>query len=80
MFSLELFVPSTSGCLLSLVQTNRALSGGDTTEVSQTINVTTVVSQTVRAEIMLMMPEIAEVSKAVVLDAKQRGGAYKRAL
>ena len=76
----ELFVPSTSGRLLSLVQTNRALSGGDTIEVSQTINVTTGVAQTVRAEVMSMMPQIAQVSKAAVLDAKQRGGAYGRAL
>jgi len=76
----ELFIPSTSGRLLSPVQTNRALSGGDTIEVSQTINVTTGVSQTVRAEIMSMMPQIAEMSKAAVLDAKQRGGAYGRAL
>ena len=76
----ELFIPSTSGRLLSPVQTNRALSGGDTIEVSQTINVTTGVAQTVRAEVMSMMPQIAEVSKAAVLDAKQRGGAYGRAL
>ena len=76
----ELFVPSTSGRLLSPVQTNRALSGGGTIEVSQTINVTTGVAQTVRAEVMSMMPQIAEVSKAAVLDAKQRGGAYGRAL
>lgn len=76
----ELFVPSTPGRLLSPVQTNRALAGGEAISVNQTINVTTGVQQTVRAEVMSMMPQIGEVAKAAVLDAKQRGGAFGRAL
>ena len=42
----------------------------------QTINVTTGVQQTVRAEILGMMPQIASASKAAVLDAKRRGGSF----
>jgi len=44
--------------------------------VHQTINVTTGVQQTVRAEIRSMLPQIAEASKAAVLDARRRGGNY----
>ena len=50
-------------------------SGGGVTIV-QNINVTTGVQQTVRAEIMGLMPQIANASKAAVLDAKRRGGSY----
>ena len=53
--------------------------GGDTVTVNQTINVTTGVQQTVRAEVMGLMPQIAEASKAAVLDAKRRGGAFGKA-
>jgi hypothetical protein len=53
--------------------------GGDTITVNQNINVTTGVQQTVRAEVMGLMPQIAEASKAAVLDAKRRGGAFGKA-
>lgn len=47
--------------------------------VNQTINVTTGVQQTVRAEIKNLMPKIAEETKMAVADAKRRGGHYGRA-
>ena len=50
-------------------------SGGGVT-INQTIQVTTGVQSTVRAEIMQMMPRIAEASKAAVMDARQRGGSF----
>ena len=46
--------------------------------VNQTINVTTGVQNTVRAEIQNLMPQIAENAKAAVAVANQRGGAYSR--
>jgi hypothetical protein len=52
--------------------------GGGVT-VNQTINVSTGVQQTVRAEIKSLMPQIAESAKAAVVDAKRRGGSYGRA-
>lgn len=52
--------------------------GGGVT-VNQTINVSTGVQQTVRAEIKTLMPQIAEASKAAVADAVRRGGSYGRA-
>ena len=48
--------------------------------VNQTINVTTGVQQTVRAEIMTLMPQIAGAAKAAVAEAKLRGGNYAAAL
>lgn len=54
-----------------------AMSGtGETIVINQTINVSTGVQQTVRAEIKSLMPQIAEQSKMAVLDAKRRGGSY----
>lgn len=52
------------------------MHGGGSVVVNQTINVSTGVQQTVRAEIKSLMPQIAEQSKAAVLDAKRRGGSY----
>lgn len=48
--------------------------------VNQVINVTTGVQQTVRAEIMTLMPQIAGAAKAAVADAKMRGGGYAAAM
>jgi len=73
----ELFIPGSSGTIMS----NNALSGssGGVT-VNQVINVTTGVQQTVRAEIMTLMPQIAGAAKAAVADAKLRGGSYAAAM
>lgn len=73
---IELFVPSTSGRVLSVPQAKAAMGGGGGVVINQTINVTTGVQQTVRTEIKSLMPQIADSAKAAVLDAKRRGGAY----
>jgi len=52
------------------------MTGGGQVVVNQNINISTGVQQTVRNEIKSMMPQIAEQSKAAVLDAKRRGGMY----
>jgi hypothetical protein len=73
----ELFVPNTSGMIVP----HEALQGGGGgVTVQQTINVTTGVQQTVRAEILTLMPQIANAAKAAVSDAKLRGGSYAAAL
>ena len=66
----ELFVPSSSGSIVS----NKALAaagvgGGGGITVNQTINVTTGVQQTVRSEIVNLMPQIANATKAAVADS-----------
>jgi hypothetical protein len=71
----ELFVPGQTG---TIVPNNKMSAGGVT--VVQNINVTTGVQQTVRAEIMTLMPQIANAAKSAVADAKLRGGSYAAAL
>jgi hypothetical protein len=70
-----MFVPSRSGSIVP----NNHLGGGGGVVVNQTINVSTGVQQTVRAEIKQLMPQIADSAKAAVVDAKRRGGSYGRA-
>ena len=70
----EMIVPSRN----SHVVPDNQLGGGGVV-VNQTINVTTGVQQTVRAEIKQLMPQIADSAKAAVVDAKRRGGSYGRA-
>jgi hypothetical protein len=73
----ELFVPQSNGRIMTVAQTKQMQGGGGGgVVVNQTINVTTGVQQTVRAEIKSLMPQIAENAKAAVLDAKRRGGGY----
>lgn len=69
----EIVVPSRNAS----VTPNNQIGGG--VVVNQTINVTTGVQQTVRAEIKTLLPQIAEASKNAVLDARMRGGSYGRA-
>ena len=72
----EMFVPNQSG---SIIPSNR-LGGGGGTVVNQVINITTGVQQTVRAEIMTLMPQIANAAKSAVADANLRGGSYRTAM
>ncbi len=71
----EMFVPNQSG---AIVPSNR-LGGGNGVIVNQTINVSTGVQQTVRAEISQLMPQISEATKAAVMDARRRGGSFSAA-
>lgn len=70
----ELFVPSAGGQVVP----NGRMGGGAT--VNQTINISTGVAQTVRAEVLNLMPQIAESAKAAVADSRMRGGGYSKAL
>ena len=70
----ELFVPSSSG---QVVPNGRMGSGAT---VNQTINISTGVAQTVRAEVLNLMPQIAESAKAAVADSRLRGGGFSKAM
>lgn len=48
--------------------------------VNQTINVTTGVQQTVRAEVANLLPQISEAAKAAVAEGRMRGGSYGSAM
>jgi methyl-accepting chemotaxis protein len=66
----ELFVPDSAGRVIP----NDKIGGGVT--VHQTINLSAGVSQTVRAEVVGMLPQIQEAAKAAVIDARHRGGSF----
>lgn len=70
----ELFVPNQSGSIVP----NHQVGGGGVV-VNQTINLSTGVQQTVRAEMTNMLPQIAQAAKGAVLDAKRRGGSFSTA-
>ena len=71
----EMFVPNQSGAIIP----SKKLGGGGTI-INQTINVSTGVQQTVRAEIATLMPQIANATKQAVADARMRGGNYSKSL
>ena len=68
----EIFIPSSSGSIVS----NKNLVGNGAPVINQTINISTGVSQTVRAEITQMLPQIQDAAKAAVVDARRRGGSF----
>ena len=70
----ELFVPSSSGSVIP----NHQLGGGS--NIVQNINVTTCVQQTVRAEIIQLMPMIKKASVEAVLEERSRGGQMAQAM
>ena len=72
----ELFVPNRSGTIVPNDQLGR---GSTPVVINQTINLSTGVAQTIRAEVMNMLPQITEATKGAVLDAKRRGGTFSSA-
>lgn len=68
----ELFVPNRNGAIIP----NGAMGGGAGVVVNQTINLSTGVAQTVRTEVLGMLPQIAEAAKGAVYDARRRGGQF----
>lgn len=71
----ELFVPSSSG---SIVPNNKmgGGNGGGTVVINQSLNFALGVQQTVRAEVMNMLPQITNAAKSAVADARMRGGSF----
>ena len=72
----EIFSPNASGSITP----NNKLGGGGGVVVNQTINVTTGIQSTVRAEIIQLMPQIAQAAKGAVADARLRGGNFSKAM
>ena len=77
---MELFVPHTAGTILNNMNTKNALGGGAPVIVNQSVNFSTGVVPTVRAEVTKMLPQISDVTKGAVLEAAMRGGSYRRGL
>jgi hypothetical protein len=75
----ELIIPASSGTIKNAHDTRNSMKGGATV-VNQTINVETGVSQTVRAEMLSLLPVIKQDTLAAVADGKRRGGSFGQAL
>ena len=75
----ELFVPSGAGKIVNGADTKSAMSGGGGVSVVQNLNFAVGITNTVRAEIMNMLPAIQQSTISAVADAKQRGGKFSKA-
>ena len=75
----ELFVPDATGIIKSNADT-KGMMGGQSINVYQNINFATGVQSTVRAEVVKMLPQIAEVSKSAVAEQSGRSPSYRRTL
>jgi len=70
----EMFVPHTAGTLRNGNDTRSMMGSGPAIVVNQSLNFSTGVVPTVRAEVQRMLPQISEVTKTSVLEATRRGG------
>ncbi len=68
----EMFVPKSAGTIVP----NNQMGGGITIE--QNLNFATGVSQTVRAEVMNLLPAIQQSTVSAVQDARLRGGRFAK--
>ena len=68
----ELIIPGSSGHVVS----NNKLGRGDIINIS--LNISTGVATTVKAELMNMIPSIQEAAKNAVYEAKIRGGGFAK--
>jgi hypothetical protein len=59
--------------------TRGMVGGGTPVVVNQSLNFSTGVQATVRNEVMALMPQIQESTKAAVAEQAQRGGSFTRA-
>ena len=75
----EIFIPHSGGTIMNNMNSRNAM-GGNPIVVNQSINFATGVVPTVRAEVMKLMPQIADVTKGAVAESAMRGGNFRRAL
>ena len=71
----ELFVPEGNGYIVP-----NNMTGGGGAVVNQTINVQTGVAQTVRAEMLALLPQFRSQAVNAVLETKQRGGSFSKGM
>ena len=75
----EIFVPNTGGTIMNNMNSRNAM-GGQAVNIYQNVNFSTGIVPTVRAEVMSMLPQIAEVTKGAVQESAMRGGSFRRSL
>ena len=74
----ELFIPHSAGVIRNNHDTMNMMQGGNQPVVNQTINIDAGVSQTVRAEVMSMMPRIKSETINAMIDGKRRGNSISK--
>ena len=72
----EMFVPNTGGRIVPNGALGGSLRGGSPTIVNQSLNFATGIQNTVRAEVMNLMPVIQNATLQAVVDQKRRGGSF----
>ena len=75
----ELFVPNSAGSIKTNADTKQMTGGGGGVSITQNLNFAVGVTNTVRAEVMNMLPAIQQSTVQAVADAKQRGGKFSKA-
>ena len=75
----ELFVPNQAGRIIPSSLTPNAMGGGNSIVVNQSLNFATGIQNTVRAEIISMMPQIQNQTVSAVAEARMRGGKFAKA-
>ena len=75
----ELFIPNSAGVIRNNHDTMNMMGGATQPVVNQTINIQTGVAQTVRAEVMSMIPRIKSETISAMIDGKKRGNAISKA-
>ena len=75
----ELFVPNSAGSIRNNADTKSSMGGGGGVSITQNLNFAVGVTNTVRAEVMNMLPSIQQSTIQAVADAKQRGGKFSKA-
>jgi DNA-binding phage protein len=73
----ELFVPSSSGRVLSVAQSKAAVAGGGGTSVVQNFNFAANGDESVKQLIAQAAPRIAKMTEKGILDSRRRGGQMK---
>ena len=75
----ELFVPRTAGAITPSSLTPGKMGGGTNVNISQNLNFATGIQNTVRAEVLNLLPQIQNSTIAAVADARIRGGKFAKA-
>ena len=72
-------MPNTGGSIKNNADTKQMVGGGGGINVTQNLNFAVGVTNTVRAEVMNMLPAIQQSTVQAVAEAKQRGGKFSKA-
>jgi hypothetical protein len=75
----ELFIPNSAGNIKNNSDSKSLMSGGSGVNITQNLNFTVGITNTVRAEVMNMLPAIQQSTLNAVAEAKQRGGKFSKA-